>query len=278
MLTGSKGQEAGEGSRTVCIELEGRSLKVQIRRKTAVQSPHTGRDLAELHGWVTTTDADEHARIAAALRGVPDHAIRSTDEAGDFAGNWLVSWNSYTEAAGLHTYSLILREREELSLEALLLGDLELHPYEYRERMIGAGLTIWAKLVGTPEDLERLRSRLGNRDVVSVVRRGIQDTPREMRLGVAEWSVFEDRVKYRLVLVDAQINEEMRFQLARIEEENSRAALGYYENFVERLTELLVQRGVVSVEELSSLRDAARTAPGVTRRDLWRVADVDALR
>ena len=270
-------QESQQNPRAVCMEVEGRTVTVDVRRECNVRSRHTGRDLLELHGWIATADAEMHQWLTAALGRLPDAPIRSTDPAGEFSGKWLVSWNSYAEVAGMHTYTLILREHEELSLEALLLGDLELHPYEYRERILGEGLTIWAKLVGTEEDLERLRGTVRGREAFRVVRRGIQDQPREMRLGVAEWSMFDDRVKYRVVLVDADLNEEMRFELARIEEENSRAALSFYENVVERLTELLVHRGVVTLEEIQGLREAARSSPGVTRHEFWRVADVDAL-
>lgn len=264
-------------SGTLLVELGGRQVSIQIRREGRVRSPHSGRELRELHGWVATPDAALHEWLADALRELPDESVRSSDAAGDFAGRWLLSWNSYAESGGVHTYTLILREEEELSLEALHLGDLELHPYEYRERMVGEGLTLWAKVVGTEEDLARLRKRIRRREAFPVIRRGIQDEPRRMRLGVAEWSVFEDRVKYRLVMVDAEVNEEMRLELARIEEENSRAALGYYENFVERLADLLVRRGLVSAAELRALREEARTSPGTSRHDLWRVPDVDAL-
>ena len=264
-------------SATLRLELDGRALSVQIRREARVRSPHTGRELQELHGWMTTPDPAEHEWLAARLRALPERPLRSTDEAGEFAGKWIVSWNSYAEAAGVHTYALILREEEELSLEALVVDDLELHPYEYREQMVGEGLTVWAKLVGTEEDLEALRRKIGGREPFPVIRRGIREEARPMRLGVGEWSVFEDRVKYRVILVDAEMNEETRLELARIEEENSRAALGYYENFIERLADLLVRRGVLSPEEILALREESRASPGGGRREFWRVADVDAL-
>lgn len=273
----AKQSKVAESSDTLHVELGGRPVSIQVRREGRILSPHTGRELRELHGWITTPDPHLHEWLSAALRDLSGGPIRSSDDSGDFSGRWLVSWNSYAEAAGLHTYTLILREEEELSLEALHLDDLELHPYEYRERMVGEGITIWAKLVGTEEELERVRQRVRGREPFPVVRRGIQDEPRQMRLGVAEWSPFEDGVKYRLVMVDAEINEDMRLELARIEEENSRAALGYYEKFVERLADLLVKRGLVSPAELRALREEARASPGTSRHEFWRVADVDAL-
>ena len=146
-----------------------------------------------------------------------------------------------------------------------------------REQFIGDDLTIWAKMVGTQADVTRINRLIRTRSSFPVIREGIQDKPREMRLGVAEWSEYEDRIKYRLVLVDREIDEGVRAQLARIQEQNDRSALGYYANLVDRLTDLLVSRGVISRAELDGIREGARSEPGVARHDVWHVADVDVL-
>src|SRR5690606_9930604 len=142
----------------------------------------SGRPLQELHGWVVTSDEALHRRLATVLPTVGERPLRSEDDGGDFTGRWCVSWNSYGEAAGVHTYTLILREAEELSLRALLLGDTELHPYEYREEASGGALRVRAKLVGPEEDVLRLRAIAAEDRVLDVVRLGIQDSPRRMRL------------------------------------------------------------------------------------------------
>lgn len=254
-----------------------RSVKVSVRRRTVEVSPHTGAELQEVHGWVTTAEADVHRWLSVALRGIGESIIRSADANGEPAGRWQVSWNSYGESSGVHTYGLILREAEDLSLEALIIDSMELHPYEYREETLDEGLTIWAKMVGTHADVTRINRLIRTRQSFPVIRRGIQDTPREMRLGVAEWSEYEDRIKYRLVLVDRDITEGMRIELGRIQEQNDRAAFGFYANLVDRLTDLLVERGAISKQELDAIRDAARTQPGVARHEVWRVSDVDEL-
>ena len=262
------------------VELElpdGRSIHVTVRRRTSERSPHTGQDLQEVHGWVSTDDAEVHRWLSVALRGVGEGTVRSTDSQGDPAGRWRVSWNSYGEASGVHTYGLILREAEELSLDALLIDSTELHPYEYREEALDDGLTIWAKMVGSHADVTRLNRLIRTRQSFPVIRRGIQDAPREMRLGVAEWSEYEDRIKYRLVLVDRDITDGMRAELGRIQEQNDRAAFGYYANLIDRLADLLVERGAISRTELDALRDVARAQPGVARHEFWHVADVDVL-
>lgn len=249
----------------------------QIRRRAAATSPHTGRELAEVHGWVATGDPEVHRRLTVALPALGDRAVRAVNVEGDFAGNWQVFWNSYGEAAGIHTYTLILREAEELTLEALVLDDLELYPYEYREEVRGDALTIQAKMVGTGEDVERIRELVRGRGAFPVVRRGIQPDAREMRLGVAEWSNYEDRVKYRLVLVDGGTDGDDGHTLARLTEERNRASVGYYANLVERLADLLVERGVLARQEVDGAREAAARGWGVARQEFWHVADVDAL-
>jgi hypothetical protein len=266
------------GQRTLHLHLEdGRVVPVSIRKQTAKRSPHTGRELAELHGWASTEEEEAHRSISAALRTAGDRPFRANDEAGDFAGRWCISWNAYAESNGVHTYTVLLREVEELSLEALLVEDLELRPYEYREMVVGDGLVIRAKMVGTAEDVARVRELVRSQPVLRVVRRGIQDEPREMRLGVGEWSDSEDGIKYRLVLVDRVLEGEISPELAHIEEENDRVALAFYANYLERLSDLLVRKGLLSRGELDGLREDAGQAPGVSRRDIWRVAEVDEL-
>lgn len=267
-----------QDTETLDLELDQeRTISMQVRRRSTLVSPHTSRELQEVHGWVTTADAEVHGWLSIILRGLGDTAVRGLDGSGDTVGRWQVSWNSYGEAGGVHTYGLILREVEDLSLEALLIDAMELHPYEYREQFLGDGLTIWAKMVGAQSDVTRINRLIRTRPSFPVVRRGIQDGPREMRLGVAEWSEYEDRIKYRLVLVDHEIDEGVRAELGRIQEQNNRAALGYYANLVDRLTELLVERGAIDRAELDAIRDAARAQPGVARHEFWHVADVDAL-
>jgi hypothetical protein len=263
---------------TIELQLgDGRSIEVAIRRRGLDRSLHTGRDLLELHGWVTTSDAETHRWLSVALRGLGDGVVRSLDANGEPAARWHMSWNSYGETGGTHTYGLILREAEDLTLEALVIDSMELHPYEYREEILEDSLTIWAKIVGTHADVTRINRLIRTRTSFPVIRRGIQNRPREMRLGVAEWSEYEDRIKYRLVLVDHEIGEPLRAELGRIQEQNNRSAVAYYANLLDRLADLLVERGAISRRELDGIREAARSQPGVARHEFWHVADVDVL-
>jgi hypothetical protein len=263
--------------RELCLDIDGRRVTVQVRRETRERSLHTDRELAELHGTVTTMEAGTHTWLSEILPQLTERVLSARDGAGERAGSWLVSWNSYSVQGGAHTYTLILREAEDLALEVLLLDGMELYPYEYREKVVDDGLAIWAKLVGTEDDVLRLRRLVADRRAFPVTRRGISDQPRQMRVGVAEWSHFEDRIKFRLALVDVGIGDAAAGELIRLEEENSRAALAFYVNFIDRLTDRLVERGVLGEAEVAELREEARLEPGVARHEFWQVPDVDQL-
>jgi hypothetical protein len=264
-------------SQVVELQLGERPLPVQVRRVSSVRSRHTGRALVEVQGVVSTPEGAARERLARLLGEVETRPVRVGGKTVRGVQKWCVSWNSYDPAGGEHLYTLILRESEELALEALVLDGVELHPYEYREAFTGDELTIWAKLVGTRAGVLRLRALLKSRDTFPVVRRGIHDEPREMRFGVAEWSEHEGQIRYRVVLVDAGADPAEHPELLRIEEANTRAALAFYMGFVERLAELLEKRGLLSAEEIEGAREAAREEPWPERREFWRVRDVDLL-
>src|SRR5690606_18872893 len=81
--------------REIYLTLEGKPVSLQVRRETTGHSLHTGRELAELHGWVVTADTAEHQWLAQALRDAADREVRAIDGDGEFAGKWQMSWNSY---------------------------------------------------------------------------------------------------------------------------------------------------------------------------------------
>ena len=261
------------------IELQLPDFRVpaRIQRSYQVRSQHTGNSLVEIQAITSTTDAGIHERLTRTLKTLGDQVVRSTGSPEDGVTKWCVSWNAYAESQGEHAYTLILREREDLALEALMVGGVELHPYEYREEFSGESLTIWAKLVGSRTQVLRLRALLKTQDSFPVVRRGIQHQPRQMRFGVAEWSQHDSQIKARVVLVDEDANPTEHPELVRIEAQNTRSAGAFYMNFAERLAEMLEQKGILSAAEIEAARTAARDDLWQARHEFWRVPDVDLL-
>ncbi len=264
-------------SRVIELKLGEDVVPVQVRRVSTVRSRHTGRSLAEVQGVVSISRAEANERLTQTLREVGSRAVRAAAGTVQGVREWSVFWNAYSSSGTEHAHTLILREVEELSLEALVVDSVELHPYEYREEFTGDELTISAKFVGSRAGVLRLRALLKTRETFQVVRQGISDEPREMRFGVAEWSEHGGQIRVRLVLVDTDAEAEEHPELLRVEEANTRASLAYHMNLTERLSELLIEKGISTPEEMETLRDAARDAPWPARREFWRVRDVDQL-
>lgn len=268
--TGSLTASGGSEGR-IHLELDGGRIPVEIRRRSQVESVHSGRRLTELHTLAVTTDDAVHTWLSGVLPQVTDTAVKAVDEADEYAGRWSLSWNAYGEVGGEHRYTLILKECEELNLDALLIDGVELHPYEYREEVAGDRLAIWAKLVGTEEEVAMLRRLFRSRGALPVVRKGIEEQPREMRLGLGEWTERDDRIEYRLVLVELGADESAHPDLVRIRKQNNRAAQGFYMNFAEQLVKLMMAKGVLTEAEVEEIREAASTDPVAVRNDFWRV-------
>jgi hypothetical protein len=259
------------------LDLNGHRLGLEVQRVTHIRSQHTGRPLVQVHGLASAPDQQTHQDLCKRLESAVDRRVRSVEPFDEGVRTWRLSWNAYLESDGVHWYTLILQEEEELLLQELVIGDVRLHPYEYREVFSGEELTIWAKLVGSKSEILRLRALLKHHLSFPVVRGGISDEPRQMRFGVAEWSQHDDRVKVRVVLVDHETDLAEHPALVRVEEENTRSALSFYMNYVEELTRLLETKGLVTPREVEAARTAARDTPWRARHEFWRVRDVDLL-
>jgi|GEM_PF-2148514 len=262
---------------TIELQLDDERVPLHVQRTATSRSRHTGKPLTEVHAVASTSDPAVHERWTRAFRDLGGRMVRTGGRTPGGVTRWCVSWNSYTPLGAEHAHTLLLREVEDLSLEALVVDAVELHPYEYREEFTGDELTISAKLVGSKAAVLRLRALLKTRETFPVVRRGISDEPREMRFGVAEWSEHEGQIRVRMVLVDADADLAEHPEVVRIEEANTRAALAFYMSFVDRLAELVQRKGIATAEEVEAAREAARNEPWPQRREFWRVRDVDLL-
>ena len=79
-------------------------MPVLVRRRSSERSAHTGRELTELHVCGYHARPETHRRLSAALPAIGERP--SARLAGRrLAGKWQVSWNSYAESEGIHSYT-----------------------------------------------------------------------------------------------------------------------------------------------------------------------------
>lgn len=93
-------------------------------------------------------------------------------------------------------------EKVRIKPTSLILNNLELTPYQYKEQVNSNGaLTIKARINLSEEEY----SDLGElREIIKVVRRGIDEEPREMELREIAWSEIKNKIKEEIWLFDKE--------------------------------------------------------------------------
>jgi hypothetical protein len=163
-----------------------------------------------------------------------------------------------------------------LQLDALVLSDVELHPYHYEEKP-GVGLRIDAKVELSSELNERLLNLLKTGGYFTVIRRGIQEAPREMRFGAVYWSAHGETTKYDIVLVERTPSDEAPSTPWDLEGRNARAYLAFEVALRKELFKLLEERGVLSADDISGLRERAFGEQWTIENEFSRVPDIDMI-
>ena len=224
----------------------------------------------------------DHEFVMDLLKEGQNQGIRSNELDVDSAW-WTVKQNSYSYSDGsdIRTYRWSLEEKEELRIDKLVLGDLELSPYQYEEEIKDDVLTIKARFHLTMAELTSVHALMRGGECFSVVRKGINPEPRMMRLGRGLWSQDEDEVKQELILVD-QVFDTRRefsrrggFERLHIGPANVEAVLSEKGGALEELIELLVEKGVLSASDRERIDNAISERAWQLRTQFQRVHNLD---
>lgn len=110
----------------------------------------------------------------------------------------------------------------------------------------------------------------------SVVRKGVNDKPREMRFGKVLWSKKDDKYRERIVLFDKAVDEG-GLQRGWLEPEatNVAASLAATRLRLSALLDKLVAKGVLTTEESEQVRTVDDDRFERELRERYRVNDVD---
>ena len=187
-----------------------------------------------------------------------------------------VQLRQWTQSDSRYFYTLTLREVETLNIEVLVLGDLEIHPYQYMEDSL-EGLKIDGKVELSEEDSEKFLQLQSKGGYFPVIRRGIQEEAREMRFGAVYWSSGNGTVKYAFVLVEkTPADEASSLPLGQLEPK-VRSYLAFEVALRKGLIELLQEKGIISSEEVTGLKEKAESEKWRVENEFYRVEDVDRL-
>ena len=232
--------------------------EVQINAKLLEQGSYVSRstdhELATVRVQFQTGVPKEKRMIEDFLKS---GGVVQTDWATPAVQRWHMGehTSSYFDDSTVTTYTWQLLAHEDIKLERLVIDGWETIPYKYSEEFDQKSvLTAYARVEFTEADEMRLRALPL---YFQVVRKGINDKPREMRLGQILWSQKNDGGNFRmeLILVDRALDDNgpahgfMEPQISNVVAEAAIVRLR-----LKTLLEKLESKGVLSAEEATAIR------------------------
>jgi hypothetical protein len=259
------------------FEFEGQPLRIPAAELDSSPSPFTGRSLR--HANTNVTVAPHEVDLVKRL-------IESSPVADNDGTLWSghLDVESYQEGEP-HSLTITWEETEEVHAEAVEFEGLSLQPTKYEEHENGDGtIAVGFRAVLTAEETEALRALMPVKrsSVVywPVVRRGVSDAPRQMRLGRVLWQQLPDgTVGHDITIVDDAFDQS--------EEPNHVLGLAgepMVSNLVARVSDLLAQFQILiaelevtealPAESLERIRASVESLGPAQRHAFYEVADL----
>jgi hypothetical protein len=266
------------------IDFAGGEMAVYVEDQSAFRSKHTGSELRRFKLGLVVQSQDAHSMILKEIKRAEREGILSRDEEGNVTGRWEVVDSSFClvgdDLSIEYCHLIQLDEGEDLRIEKLILADMALFPYSYREEFDCDELCIWARVQVSGEEERKLRELLKLGGCFSVVRQGISEEPREMRFGRnMNWSRHGESAKYELVLIDKgpgkldlSPSDPASSQMARVLSQAASQA-----EVMDGLLNSLVARGILSNDDLRDLRQKADDRAFEREMLFFEVDDLDRL-
>jgi len=176
--------------------------------------------------------------------GEPELEWRVADSSVQFVGN--APW-------GVNHHTWVIQQVERVACSSLLIGDLTLEPYDYREEVATDGaLRLAARCAASDADLAKISELMQSRAQLDAVRVGISDQSRQMVVADYAWG---PGVNGQAVVVVLE------------EQAERRVSLGASPSVDHELTSALL--ALLSADDIHALRDRQHATRRVNDIDAW---------
>jgi hypothetical protein len=224
-----------------------KTISAAVSRRASFESRHSHKPLGLIDIIFVTHTEDE--REWAAEYGSKNGIAEAEGK------KWKITEPSYNYQDGspITRFNWKLREVEDWQVTQLVLGDWGLTPYKYHEEFDGDALIAQARVELTADEYEKL---FAMPKYFPVVRKGIDDEPREMRFGQLLWSQSGDKYRVELYLVEKKHDDTDRIRsFLEPQSSNDARRIVYSSIVLDRLIDSLVTKGILSAEEGEKMRN-----------------------
>ncbi len=273
------------GAETVELLLAGNWVTHAVEQQSTAISLQTGRELLVgcVRFDVRGRAANDEVRraLGAAASGTEHVRGRWREQDREFqVGEW--SYSTTAATTDVASFSVQLKEAENVKADRLTIGDLELRPYAYKERLEDGGIGIDCRVELDADASKRLEDVLEAKregQYFSVVRHGVEDAPRDMRFGQCTWSRSGEKVKHRLTLVERAMDErEPKPAIGGLFQPmlaNAVRRVALAEGFNAALLDELIAGGAINQQAAERIRKRAQDDYWRNLRALFEERDVD---
>jgi hypothetical protein len=240
-------------------------FNASVAEAAEVSSPRTGDRLRTLTIQFRAQKEEMHQQALAQAQQRQTGGLYSLADGGQPDLEWRVreSASQYvgSEPWGINHHVWRIEQVERLACERLIVESVGFEPYDYAEDVAEEGLVrLAARALASAADLEAL-ARVAEAADVAVVRVGISDRPRRMRLSY----VWGERPEGLVAVIRCEDVREPRVDL-------SGATGAVWDADLQRqLLGVLQERGVLDEATMAELRRRRHAARRVSDVDGWRL-------
>lgn len=263
------------------LDFDGRELMFTIKKETTFFSKHTGVALKKIE-VILRVDRKIHEDITKIIETLNKTEINSTDGLEKILKKWKIEKSTYSCIENKYDHCLELEEIEDLHIDSLIIDKLTFHPYSYKEEFIHDALIIDAKVGLSEVQFTEVKKLIEKNDYFKVVRYGISDESREMKLGLPLWSKHKDTIKYCFTLSEKKYFETQKKNLfdKLLDKLSQRIfnigfLLAKQDGILKELLTILSSKKVLTNEEITEIKEKASNQTRSREIDFYQVKDID---
>jgi hypothetical protein len=241
-------------------------------------SENSGRPVKHVTATASGSGRAVHEDFQKRLSDAPVEGFAAADPETGEQKHWTIRVPGWTERNGDYDYTLELDEREDLQIETLIMNGMEFNPTRYRDSVSKGIVDVTAQVTVDAAGRDQLRQLMDRDGYFPVIRRGINDSPVEMRFGLCSWSEHGDKWKYLFRLVDKLWDDAIGPPTTlNVWNENRDTVLVFRAGYVDEILSLLVAKGVLTDAEVAQAKQKAEADEPKRRHNLLQAVDVDQL-
>lgn len=257
------------------IDFEERSLKEEKSF-----SEHTGKELTDYKIEIRLQGTENRDWFEESIKNNLYKLDNNEDIIANYKGQVISS--SSSRQSDLYNYTFKLFEKENLDIEKLIIGNLELVTYEYEEKYNDTieqdrYLSIDAK--AEVDYSEFIKLYTSESKYFEVVREGINDNPVDMRFGKVIWSKIEDteKIKIDFVMVEKiyDDSEGSSLNINQPEVNNLIRESAYKNKLFDILIDYLIDEDILSKTKLKEFEEKVKDSMSEEAFKFVEVNDVD---